>query len=377
MNWSIINILMLFGVFQGLVLSLIIICKKGKRKAGKCLTLVLFAFSMNLLYYFALDVGLFNQVPILKSFYLPWAMLAAIGFYLYVTFSAPFQNKLTFINKLGFLPFVVFGGIHIAIRLCNHLTGTACILSESRLSFFYLFEELFGVLYALILGIMSYVKINDIEEKLKEQFTNFNESKLRFHKKLLILALIYCVVWLGVYSLSLAYNVSGLYVYYFLWLFLAVVIHWVAWSGFINDDVLILGFISPQSLQNTSRDKDVLIDDNNVYYQKLIKLMEEDKVFLNDHLSLSELADKVGISNSYLSLIINKKTNNNFYHFINAYRVNYFINLLKNQENKQFTILRLAYQSGFNSKSTFQASFKNQTGKTPSQFIKEHNKTSE
>ena len=80
--------------------------------------------------------------------------------------------------------------------------------------------------------------------------------------------------------------------------------------------------------------------------------------------------DKLGISKSYLSALINQTTNKNFYHFVNSYRTEHLVNLLKEKKNKEFTILSLAYDSGFNSKSTFQSFFKKNKGVTPSQFIK-------
>ncbi len=381
MDWSIINILMFFGALQGFVLSIIVFFKKGNSKAGKCLSLVLFAFSMNLLYYFASDVGLFAIVPFLRSCYLPWSMLASICFYLYVTFSAPFQKRLTLFNKLGFVPFIVFSLIYIAIRLCTNFSGNHCYLSNNDISFIYLFEEYFGILYAIVLGIMSFRKINTIEIQLQEQITNYNESKLKFHKNLLILALIYSVLWFILYTVSILNNIHSLKIYYLLWLFLAVIIHWVAWTGFIKDDALLPNF--PKSKLNTLTSEKILenefskiksFKESNAHYIDLINLFEKNKIFLDPHLSLSSLAEKLSISNSYLSALINQLTRKNFYHFVNAYRIKYLISLFEKGEINRYTILSLAFQSGFNSKSTFQATFKKIIGKTPTQYIKLLNK---
>ncbi|GAK91092.1 transcriptional regulator [Nonlabens ulvanivorans] len=115
------------------------------------------------------------------------------------------------------------------------------------------------------------------------------------------------------------------------------------------------------------------LDKNNEHYKSLIALFEKDQVFLQSELTLDILSSKLGISKSYLSSLINQTTDQNFYHFVNSYRADYLIKLFKSNKNKNFTILSLAYESGFNSKSTFQSFFKKYTGKTPSQYIKDLN----
>ena len=112
----------------------------------------------------------------------------------------------------------------------------------------------------------------------------------------------------------------------------------------------------------------VLIHWKNVY--EPIDLFEKEHVYLQSDLSLDILSDKLGISKSYLSALINQTTNKNFYNFVNSYRTEHLVNLLKEKKKKEFTILSLAYDSGFNSKSTFQSFFKKNKGVTPSQFIK-------
>ena len=109
MNWSFINILMLFGAIQGFILVLILIFKKtNNKKARLYLSIILFALSMNLLYYFFSLGGAAKMLPVIDLVYIPWSLLAAVSFYLYIAFISPFQKKLTLLNKLGFVPFLLF-----------------------------------------------------------------------------------------------------------------------------------------------------------------------------------------------------------------------------------------------------------------------------
>ena len=68
--------------------------------------------------------------------------------------------------------------------------------------------------------------------------------------------------------------------------------------------------------------------------------------------------------------VINEKEQKNFYNYINALRIKEFIRLASLPESKKYTMLSLAYECGFNSKSTFNKHFKENTGKTPTEYFK-------
>ena len=111
-------------------------------------------------------------------------------------------------------------------------------------------------------------------------------------------------------------------------------------------------------------------EDAEKYLKKPQQIMKNDKPYLNEKLTISELAEMVGISRHHLTQILNEHLNKNFYTFINEYRVKQVKEMLLNENKKHYSILAIAYECGFNSKSTFNTLFKKYTGKTPSQFIK-------
>ena len=98
--------------------------------------------------------------------------------------------------------------------------------------------------------------------------------------------------------------------------------------------------------------------------------MENEKLYLDNNLSLKQLSEKLDIHPNYLSQIINERLNKNFYDFVNEYRVNEFKKITLLPKNKNFTLLSLAYDCGFNSKSSFNNVFKKFTKQTPSEFLK-------
>jgi AraC-like DNA-binding protein len=104
------------------------------------------------------------------------------------------------------------------------------------------------------------------------------------------------------------------------------------------------------------------------YLAKLISHVESKKPFLNRDLSIYDLSNETGIPRHYITQILNEKHKKNFFTFINEYRVKEVIERFSDPRFNNYTILAIAYDAGFNSKTTFNAIFKNQTGLTPSEF---------
>ncbi|MFY0687201.1 MAG: AraC family transcriptional regulator [Cyclobacteriaceae bacterium] len=101
---------------------------------------------------------------------------------------------------------------------------------------------------------------------------------------------------------------------------------------------------------------------------QLEQFMTEQQSFLNSELTLNDLAQQFGMSRNQLSHLINQGFEMNFYLFINNYRVRHVKTLMKEDSNQQYTLLALALDSGFTSKSSFNMIFKKITGLTPSEY---------
>ena len=104
-------------------------------------------------------------------------------------------------------------------------------------------------------------------------------------------------------------------------------------------------------------------------YSKLIAFMDDNAIYKNESITLTELANLLKVHPNHLSQVINEQEGKNFYHYINSLRIKEFIKLALLPENKKYTIISLAYDVGFSSKSTFNKHFKTSTGKTPTAFF--------
>ena len=102
----------------------------------------------------------------------------------------------------------------------------------------------------------------------------------------------------------------------------------------------------------------------------LLLYFKEEEPFLNPQLSLKFVAGVLELSTNKVSYLINKAFHLNFNDFVNSYRLNHFKTIALNPKNAHLTILGLAYDSGFNSKSVFNSYFKKMEGITPSQWVK-------
>lgn len=105
---------------------------------------------------------------------------------------------------------------------------------------------------------------------------------------------------------------------------------------------------------------------------KLNKYMEEEEPFLNPKLSLRDLAQHMETHPNQLSLVLNSSFHKNFNSFVNDYRISYFKKLIKDESARNYSLIGLAYESGFNSKTVFNTYFKKVEGITPKEYLKKH-----
>jgi AraC-like DNA-binding protein len=101
---------------------------------------------------------------------------------------------------------------------------------------------------------------------------------------------------------------------------------------------------------------------------KLVELMQTQKPYLNSELGLSDLAMMLQLNTYELSYLINAGFENNFYGFVNSYRVEESKTLLNSPKHQHLSMIGIAFEAGFNSKTAFNTAFKKMTGLSPSEF---------
>ena len=108
------------------------------------------------------------------------------------------------------------------------------------------------------------------------------------------------------------------------------------------------------------------------FKQRLLELMETERPYLDGELNLIKLASQMNMNPHQLSYLINNGFNENFFQFVNKYRVNRAKFLLLDEQANNLSLVGIAYEAGFNSKTSFNTIFKKETLLTPSEFRKKH-----
>lgn len=139
-------------------------------------------------------------------------------------------------------------------------------------------------------------------------------------------------------------------------------IYWIGYIGFVKPHLLITKEKSQPEIENTAQYAEM--------EREFMKLMDENEIYRNKRISLREVGQILGVSEQALSHFINEKYQMNFSELMNFYRVKKVQLLMADDNAELYTLLALAEDAGFNSKSTFNESFKKITGLTPSAYRK-------
>ncbi|WP_299228888.1 AraC family transcriptional regulator [uncultured Psychroserpens sp.] len=215
-------------------------------------------------------------------------------------------------------------------------------------------------------------------------FYNYRKKIMQFFSNTYKLELNWILSFLILFTLAFLYStiqsIVGLYIdlgYQQRWwlnLFVAIITLYVGIKGYYTDTTKLkkLSFSFSPNLDAIpqkaifNEQKTISESDMNI----VINLMEIQKAFLNPELNLSDLADQANMSRAQLSEIINSGFNKNFNNFVNQYRVDAFKSMLKEDKQKQLSLLGIAQECGFNSKATFNRVFKKLTSYSPTEYLK-------
>jgi len=110
--------------------------------------------------------------------------------------------------------------------------------------------------------------------------------------------------------------------------------------------------------------------DADLYLKKLKNFMNKEKPYLDPFLNINQLAKRLTIQPRHLSQILNESLHQNFYDFVNSFRIEEAKKMLSDSSGENVTVLEVLLDAGFNSKSAFNRAFKKCTGLTPSEFRK-------
>ena len=168
-------------------------------------------------------------------------------------------------------------------------------------------------------------------------------------------------------SLDIAAGISSIH------LAILVLINWIFYKGLKQPQIFLGISKSDEMLAANKLDshvQDIPSEEEVEELDRIKEFMQSSQAYTNAELSITELASKLDLPPRKLSYLINSKLNQNFMSFVNHYRIEMAKDRLTNMSDSGETILEIMYEVGFNSKSSFNTTFKQSTGFTPSDFRK-------
>ena len=199
-----------------------------------------------------------------------------------------------------------------------------------------------------------------------EKFLSYSNN-VKFYKSTLIVIFIAIVAW--IFSFIFVEIDKGNYLgYHLVWIIISGALISLGYYAISKPEIFVIPEIEVENNENEQISPEI-----DEIGKKVLTIMEEDKPFLDPKLTLGKLAGIVGVNSHLLSKTINEKFGRNFFLFVNDFRVKEFKHLASQKDGESYTLLTLAYNSGFNSKTTFNTAFKKITNQTPKQYLNEVN----
>ena len=342
--------------------------KPGSHRALTFLIAYL-AFSLGLNEFYAFTHA--SDYPLFIHLAGPTLTLLGPTMYFYVTsLTIPgFKHRIR--DLLHFVPFLIYVGNVIYFYIDDR--HFADIKSGSALRHLNYVLWIFVLGYLGIYSLIITGKIFRYKKKLKDRLSSIREEDLDWLNIILLCSLGLYILYLLVFFLGVFHDLNQRIINKLFSLAFAGIIYFLGFLALKK-----AGPLAAMAMQAGKTGgpgakyikSSLSRQESRLLIEKLQRLMEEKQPYLNAELNISLFAKDIGAGPHHLSQAINEQIGKNFFDFVNSYRVEEFIRLIQNPENDPYTILDLAFEAGFNSKSTFNKFFKQQIHLTPSQFRK-------
>ncbi len=289
--------------------------------------------------------------------------------YLYLRSLCYRDFNLKVVHVLHFVPFVVFAFLAVLIHSANNSLLHSASSTFSGQNIGQLVSLSHGI--ALHVQIFSYLATSLVvligyRKKLREIYSSLDRIDLQWCNLLLAgFVLMWCLDLLN-WAFGMFHLVYPSMSYWMLVGSLLVNLSFtlmVTYKGLTQS----ASFSGILSLSRFS-DSGLKVSDCKQTAEELTSLMEKEKIYLSPSLSIEDLSQKLSVTSRNLSQIIHIAFNKNFYDFINSYRIEEIKKRICDKQYHHLTLIGIAFDSGFNSKSVFNAAFKKHTSMTPKEF---------
>lgn len=359
------------GIVITFFLSFVLLTKKGKSPADHVLLVWLFVILVHLSLFAMIATQGYLKFPYLLGFELALPLLHGPFLFLYTVFLT--QNS-TFSPKLllHLIPYILAMAIMAPFLVLGPEEKIAVYLNDgagygNQLLLISVLINLSGLVY-IILSLRALLRH---KRSVKDRFSYTDKVNLQWLFRLVIgLACIWFLVFLA--DDSIIFTAVVLFV-------LFIGYYGIKQVGVFTNPATLHFAPQPENLISepdsdavpSAKYEASLLDTETLdtMHRELEQLMATEKLYLIPELTLAMVAQKMEIHPNTLSQLINTAEQKNFFDYINMLRIEAFKERLAMPENQKYTLLSLAHECGFNSKTSFNRNFKKATGQSPSEYL--------
>ena len=368
---------LVFCIAQMLVLLFILVQKKYRVLPNLFLGSIMILLIMHYAYYFLFYSDVFDNDPLLAVGLKSLMILPPTIIYIYVTLVITgyfiFSKKQLLLMFSGFLVsiaiwatlFIVFRFGDLNVEQVSHLTNLyRFVVGEITFLNFLIFTILIYRRLLLFCG---------TEQGWFASIFKVSNPRFNWLKVFTVLMLIHTFILFIDVNLNLFIGWPQKWFEWGTSIFL-ILISYVFLYGIINSPDVIhidkkqIGLSSPKKYSKPNLDQKA----SSELMKSMNQYMDKYKPYLNPDFCMADFSESMGISGHLISEVTNGLMKQNFFDYVNNYRVEEFKTLISDPEKENEKIMFLAFDAGFNSKTTFNTTFKKFTGQTPSEYRKSH-----
>jgi len=367
----------IIGTFESIFLLLLLLGKKNKSLPDYLLGVIfmLYAISIGSVY---LELQNLKNNPAYSAITnISWLFLflhgPALWFYIKSLSDPDFRFKPLYL--LHFIPFIFFS----VFQYYNFINLTV----PEKIAFLEndFFKELISYkITVLAIGastisynIWALNLIRRRRDKLMQQYSKIEDIDLGWLNALTIAALVSYSVNVALFTLDLIFHFATYkYLMFLTNIFATVYVLFLGYFGIRQGNIFINSVgvtrksdVKPASNQTPSP----AITTDDAFVRTLIRNMEEKQPYLDPEITISRLSELLDVRIDFLSEVLNSRLNQNFFDFINRYRIEEFKIQSILKANSHLSIMGIAYNCGFNSKASFYRAFRKFEGTSPSEYI--------